>query len=58
MVANESLEKARAHLNQVPRDRRLYIPSEGCGENTFRIHLLTLLSELFVISVLCFIRYL
>jgi len=28
-VANEGLEKARAYLNQVPRDQRLYIPSEG-----------------------------
>ena len=26
VVANEGLEKARAYLNQVPRDRRLYIP--------------------------------
>ena len=33
VVANEGLEKARAYLNQVPRDRRLYIPSEGCGVN-------------------------
>ena len=33
VVANEGLEKARAYLNQVPRDRRLYIPSEGCGIN-------------------------
>jgi len=32
-VANEGLEKARAYLNQVPQDRRLYIPSEGCGVN-------------------------
>ena len=32
VVANEGLEKA-AYLNQVPRDRRLYIPSEGCGVN-------------------------
>ena len=26
MVANEGLEKARAYLNQVSRDRQLYIP--------------------------------
>ena len=32
-MANEGLEKARAYLNQVPRDRWLYIPSEGCGIN-------------------------
>ena len=30
MVANEGLEKVRA---QVPRDRRLYIPSKGGGIN-------------------------
>jgi len=33
VVANEGLEKARAYLNQGPRDRRLYIPSKGCGIN-------------------------
>ena len=32
MVANEGLEKAEP-INQVPRDRQLYIPSEGCGVN-------------------------
>ena len=32
-VANEGLEKARAYLNQVPWDQRLYIPSEGCSVN-------------------------
>ena len=37
VVANEGLEKARAYLNQVPRDRRLYIPSEGCGVNTYSL---------------------
>ena len=47
VVANEGLEKARAYLNQVPRDRRLYIP---CGVN-FRwkhlqsIHLLTFFGQ-------------
>jgi len=46
-VANEGLEKARAYLNQVPRDRRLYI---SCGVN-FRwkhvqpIHLLTFFGQ-------------
>ena len=39
VAANEGLEKARAYLNQVPQDRRLYIPSEGCGVN-FRWKLL------------------
>ena len=33
VVANEGLEKATAYLNQVPWDRWLYIPSEGCGVN-------------------------
>ena len=47
VVANEGLEKARAYLNQVPWDRRLYIP---CGVN-FRwkhlqsIHLLTFFGQ-------------
>ena len=41
VVANEGLEKARAYLNQVPRDRRLYIPSEGCGVNFRWKHLKT-----------------
>jgi len=50
MVANEGLEKARAYLNPVPQDRRLYIPSEGCGvnftgENTFRVYLLPFLGR-------------
>ena len=31
VVANEGLEKARAYLNQVPPDWRLYIPSKGCS---------------------------
>ena len=31
--ANEDLEVARGYVNQVPQDRRLYIPSEGCGES-------------------------
>jgi len=48
-VANEGLEKARTYLNQVPWDRQLYIPSEGCGvtsgESTFRLHLLTFLGK-------------
>jgi len=39
VVANEGLEKARAYLNQVPREQWLYIPSEGCGIN-FRWKLL------------------
>ena len=30
LVTNEDLEKARAYLNQIPRDQRLYIPSKGC----------------------------
>jgi len=38
-VANEGLEKARAYLNQVPWDWRLYIPSEGCGVNFRWTHL-------------------
>ena len=29
MMANEGLEKARAYLNQVPQNWRLYIPSEA-----------------------------
>jgi len=33
MVAKEGLEKARACLNKVPRDRWLYIHSKGCGVN-------------------------
>ena len=33
VVANEGLEMARAYLNQVPQDRRLYIPSKGCSVN-------------------------
>jgi len=41
VVANEGLEKARAYLNQVPRDRRLYIPFEGCGINFRWKHLQT-----------------
>ena len=41
VVANEGLEKARAYLNQVPRDRRLYIPSKGCGVNFRWKHLQT-----------------
>ena len=41
VVANEGLEKERAYLNQVPRDRRLYIPSEGCGVNFRWKHLRT-----------------
>jgi len=46
MVANKGLEKAKAYLNQVPSDQRLYIPSEGSmwcklQVNTFRMHLLT-----------------
>ena len=41
IVANEGLEKARAYLNQVPRDQRLYIPSEGCGVNFRWKHLQT-----------------
>ena len=41
VVANEGLEKARAYLNQVPQDRRLYIPSEGCGVNFRWKHLQT-----------------
>jgi len=28
MVDNEDLDRARAYLNQLPWDRRLYIPSE------------------------------
>ena len=30
LVTNEGLEKARAYLNQMPWDQRLYTPSEGC----------------------------
>jgi len=41
VVANEGLEKARAYINQVPRDRRLYIPSEGCSINFRWKHLQT-----------------
>jgi len=43
VVANEGLEKARAYsyLIQFPRDRRLYIPSEGCGVNFRWKHLQT-----------------
>jgi len=41
VVANEGLEKARAYLNQVPQDRRLYIPSKGCGVNFRWKHLKT-----------------
>jgi len=41
VVANEGLEKARAYLNQVRRDRRLFIPSEGCGVNFRCKHLQT-----------------
>ena len=41
VVANEGLEKARAYLNQVPRDQQLYIPSEGCGVNFRWKHLQT-----------------
>ena len=41
VVANEGLEKARAYLNQVPRDRRLYIPSVRCGVNFRWKHLQT-----------------
>ena len=41
LVANEALEKARAYLNQVPRDQQLYIPSEGCGVNFRWKHLQT-----------------
>ena len=40
-MANEGLEKAIAYLNQVPRDRWLYIPSEGCGVNFRWKHLQT-----------------
>ena len=40
-MANEGLEKARAYLNQVPRDRRLYIPSEGFSVNFRWKHLQT-----------------
>ena len=34
---NEGLEKARAYLNQVPRDQRLYIPSEGLNFRSKRL---------------------
>ena len=48
-VTNEDPEKARAYLNQIPWDQRLYIPSKGCvwtsGESTFRICLLTSLGR-------------
>ena len=40
-MANEGLEKARAYLNQVPQDRQLYIPSEGCSVNFRWKHLQT-----------------
>jgi len=33
VVANEGLEKERTYLKQVPRHKRLYIPSKGCGVN-------------------------
>jgi len=35
MMGNEGLEKARAYLNQVPQDWRLYIPSKGCSKYTY-----------------------
>jgi len=47
VVANECLEKARAYLNQVPRDRWLYIPAEGCGVNFRWKHLQTTTTHFF-----------
>jgi len=41
VVANKGLEKARAYLNQVPWDQRLYTPSEGGGVNFRWKHLKT-----------------
>ena len=40
VVANEGLEKARLYLTHC-QDRRLYIPSEGCGVNFRWKHLQT-----------------
>ena len=51
VVANEGLEKARAYLNQVPQDRRLYIPSEGCGVNFRWEHLQTTPTHFFGIEL-------
>jgi len=47
VVANKGLEKARADLNQVPREWRLYIPSEGCGVNFRWKHLQTIPTHIF-----------
>ena len=49
VVANGGLEKARAYLNQVPWDRQLYIPSEGCGINFRWKHLKTTPPQFFAI---------
>jgi len=46
MVANEDLERARTYLNQAPGLMALHplrmMRCKTSGENTFRIHLLTL----------------